>query len=230
MSLVGVDGCVDGWVYIVQDDTHLSASVASTFKGLLAEIADDAVIAIDVPIGLTTTGPRLADREARRLLGRPRASSVFPAPVRAALYAQTYRAACNAHQAADGRKMTRQAFCILAKIREVDAEFAGFTGLQKRVREVHPEVSFAVWNMKPMVHRKVTSAGRTERESLIDAAWPGQRERLLVALRQYRCAPHDLNDAFAAFWTARRIRDGEALVLPACPPVDDAHLRMEIVA
>ena len=230
MSVVGVDGCADGWVYVIENGSMVSAAVVSTFKRLLDEVGGGSIVAIDVPIGLTSAGPREADREARRLLGRPRASSVFPAPVRATLDAQTYEAACDAHRAADGRKLSRQAFGILAKIQEVDAELVGSPKLQARVREVHPEVCFAVWNGAAMAHRKATPAGRAEREALIDAEWPGHRRRLLTAVHRHRCAPDDLNDAFAALWSARRIRDGLSVVLPESPPVDSAGLHMETVA
>src|SRR4029077_5268811 len=114
-----------------------------------------AVVAVDVPIGLTESGPRECDVEARRVLGAPRASSVFPAPVRACLSATTYAQACEAHHRADGRRMSRQAFGILNKIREVNEMLMRDTRLQSRVREVHPEVCFAHWNRgKPMSHRK----------------------------------------------------------------------------
>lgn len=50
---------------------------------------DPALVAavIDVPIGLPEAGPRTCDLEARRLLRAPRASSVFPAPLRSMLSA-----------------------------------------------------------------------------------------------------------------------------------------------
>jgi predicted RNase H-like nuclease len=166
----------------------------------------------------------------RRVLGSPRASSVFPAPVRACLGAATYPQACEAHHRADGRRMSQQAFGILNKICEVNEMLMRDLELQARVREVHPEVCFAHWNRgKAMSHRKSRPAGRQEREALIDSVWPRERERLRTLLRGRRYQADDLNDAFGALWTARRIRNHEAEVLPVSPPKDAVGLRMEIV-
>ena len=81
-----------------------------------------------------------------------------------------------------------------------------------------------------MQYRKSCAAGRAEREALIDAVWPGQRQRLKSDLQSFDFKPDDLNDAFAALWTARRIINGSLQVLPTCPPTDRMGLRMEIVA
>jgi len=47
-----------------------------------------ALAAIDIPVGLPDTGSREADSVARKFIG-PRASSVFPCPIRLALEATT---------------------------------------------------------------------------------------------------------------------------------------------
>ncbi len=70
---------------------------------------DIEVIAIDIPIGLPETGPRECDVLARRLLGRARASSVFPAPIRAVLGAKDYQQACAIRHKIEGKKMSKQA-------------------------------------------------------------------------------------------------------------------------
>ena len=189
--LVGVDGCPDGWLCVVADGRNLDATILPDLDAVLRSFGSDAIITIDVPIGLTDAGPRSCDLEARRLLKAPRASSVFPAPVRPTLSARTYLEACTIHAAADGRRMSKQAFAILPKIVQVDAVLRGDPSLQRRVREVHPEVCFTVWNAdQPMLHRKTRSQGREEREALIDKNWPGQRERLITAGGVDKMAPH----------------------------------------
>ena len=230
-DLLGVDGCADGWVCLRESQNRLSVTLLPTFAQLLQQVPTDAIIAIDIPVGLTEKGARTCDMAARRFLKRPRASSVFPAPVRAALVGGTYKNVCEAHYRADGRRISRQAFCILPKIRDVDDIMVTNPALQARVREIHPEISFALWNHgRPMQHRKNRSAGRAERESLIDAVWPGDRERLKLELHSFRCKPDDLNDAFAALWTARRILNGESRAFPTDPVTDRLGLRMQIVA
>ncbi len=229
-TVAGVDGCRGGWVVVSDTHGHVDACVVRDFSAVLDTLPSDAFVAIDIPIGLTDAGPRDADRDARRLLGRVRASSVFPAPARAALAATTYSDACARHEQADGRRMSHQAFNILAKVREVDAVMASNPALQARVREASPELSFATWNGGvPMQHRKTRPEGRNERAALIDAAWPGARARVWSVVRGLAAAD-DLHDAFATMWTARRVRDGVARAVPAVPVMDAHGLRMEIVA
>ena len=127
--------------------------------------------------------------------------------------------------------MSKQAFSILHKIREVDEVLSRCPGLQSRVREVHPEVCFTAWNGGlAMRHRKSSRAGRAERQLLIDAVWPGERERLLGEVRRLPCRADDLNDALAALWTAWRVRAGAAIVFPDSPATDQFGLRMEMLA
>jgi predicted RNase H-like nuclease len=229
-EIVGVDGCAEGWIFVAERGGALDVGIVSHLQLLLDRLSKKAIVGVDVPIGLTECGPRECDIEARRVLGAPRASSVFPAPVRACLAAATYAQACDAHRRADGRRMSQQAFGILNKIREVNELLMRDVGLQARVREVHPEMCFAHWNGgKAMSHRKSRPAGRHEREALIDSVWPRERERLRTIIRGRRYKADDLNDAFAALWTARRIRNHEAAILPKSPPKDAAGLRMEIV-
>jgi len=78
-KIAGVDGCPSGWIAVVeQTETHnITAHVFLTFSDLTAAL-DAAVIAIDIPIGLTNHGPRQCDLDARSHLGPKRGTSVFP--------------------------------------------------------------------------------------------------------------------------------------------------------
>src|SRR5262249_42903345 len=121
--LIGVDGCRGGWVVATADPllSRLSFTRVDDLGPLFAAAqAGEALIAIDIPIGLSDDGPRACDLAARRLLGRPRASSVFPAPPRAALAAPTYRRACALSRRCLGVALSLECFNILPKIREVD--------------------------------------------------------------------------------------------------------------
>ena len=62
---------------------------------------------------------RKCDIEARRRLG-PRGSSVFPTPVRLSLEAVNYTAACLASYESCGKRLSKQAFALVPRIREVD--------------------------------------------------------------------------------------------------------------
>jgi predicted RNase H-like nuclease len=145
------------------------------------------------------------------------------------LSASSHREACDIGRSIDGVGISQQSFHIMSKIREVDVVMRTRPP-QCKVRECHPEMSYALWANGPLNHPKKRSAGRNERTALIDAAWPGARESVTQNLPRGRFAPDDLHDAFAALWTAQRIREGRAVVFPVEPDFDEHGLAMEIVA
>ena len=228
MEVAGVDGCKGGWLLVRADATGQlrieDVSVISTFRELIAATAECAAIAVDIPIGLPAHGPRAADVEARKAIG-PRRSSVFPAPMRAALAASTYDEACALSLAACGKKLSKQAFAILPKIRQADEAMT--PALQEKVHEVHPEVSFrALSGDQPLEHAKLKPDGAAERLRLLT---PAYRDDLASVDLPTGAKRDDLYDACAAAWTAGRIAYGTARRLPAEPPLDSRGLRMEIV-
>ena len=158
----GIDGCKAGWFCIsIEPSGAVGWSVFETLGELAAAANDGDRIFVDIPIGLGD-GPeeRLCDREARRRLGTPRSSSVFPAPVRAALDARDYEDAKRISLAARNKSLTIQSWSILPKIREVDTLLRGCAKARAMVREVHPEVCFwALAGEKPMRHRKKDREG-----------------------------------------------------------------------
>jgi predicted RNase H-like nuclease len=196
----------------------------------MTDLPRQCLVGVDIPIGLPRQGSRQCDLVARKRLGQPRGSSVFPAPVRGVLKKDlSFREACDLHRRIDGRGLSQQAFRLLPKILEVDGYLREDPGRQRRVIEIHPGVSFAAWNGgRAMAFRKSKSAGRLERERLIDRVWPGERERLWESIRREDCQRDDLNDAFAALWTVRRVATDKAETLAPAAEFDDTGLRMEI--
>ena len=180
-------------------------------------------LAIDIPIGLLV-GPRDCDT-ARRLLGSPRACSVFSAPCREALSAVDYAAACGANEARTGRRLSQQSWAIARKIKEVDDVIE--RAHQQWAFEVHPEVCF--WNIagkRAMAHRKKSSAGRNERSMVLSDHVPRIGE--YAARKPKGIAADDLLDAAVAALTARRWLQGKADRV--CEPqLDPRGLRVEIV-
>ena len=230
MHVAGVDGCRGGWLCVDERDGELTGRIFSTFKELLDTLSAATIVAVDIPIGLPDAGERLVDPLVRKLLRAPRSSSVFPVPIRTVVQETDYRTACRKHWDVDGRALSKQAFAILPKIRDVDSLLGERPAMQARVREIHPEVCFAFWNNGvAMKHRKADPLGRAERERLIDGAWQGQRQKVVGQLSRRDYEPDDVNDAFAALWTAKRIFSGTAKVLG--PQTVDRHgLRMEMWA
>lgn len=147
-EFVGVDGCRGGWVAAAHTaDGRLGYEVFSAFETVLTR-HHQALILVDVPIGLRDSGQgeRQCDREARRVL-KGRGSSVFLAPVRAALYARDYASASSVNREKTGRRgLSRQSWAIAPKIREVNECLAERAGPLPRVREMHPELCFWALN------------------------------------------------------------------------------------
>jgi predicted RNase H-like nuclease len=214
-SPVGVDGCPGGWLAVMNDDNRtLVARIAPTFSELVEAFPSTAVFGVDIPIGLPEEGARQCEKEARRLLGWPRMTSVFSAPLRPCLAATTYKEASSIRFRIEGKKMSRQAFGILPKIRAVDDVLATYRDLAARVVEVHPEVSFLLMNdCDAMKHSKKKAAGKAERRALLESIWPQSIESLRENLRGKDYALDDLYDAMAALWSARRWVSGKARVL-----------------
>jgi predicted RNase H-like nuclease len=96
---------------------------------------------------------------------------------------------------------------------------------------VHPEVCFREWNgRQPLTANKKKTEGKAEREALINARWPGVHKSFLERWRRSVVARDDINDAFAALWTAERIAAGTAVRIPIEPEVDSAGRPMEMWA
>jgi predicted RNase H-like nuclease len=166
-------------------------------------------------------GGRTCDREARALLGLPRAGAIFSAPARKALTAKKY------HQAViRNLGMSAAQYAILPKIAEVDRTIEPYW--QRTVFEVHPELSFYQLNDDtPMRFGKRTLGGEAERRELLERRMAGASTIIDATLPGAR--RHHLYDAAVALWTARRIAGRSVNRLPEDPEWDNNGLRMEIV-
>jgi predicted RNase H-like nuclease len=230
--VTGIDGCKAGWIAItLETETgDLSHAVFPDGESLFAAMDVPQAIAIDIPIGLPESGARVCDQEARRLLGRPRSRSVFPSPIRPALYAQSRGEADRITRGVDGRGVGAQAWNIYSRIREIDDLLRESPQLRDRVYESHPEVCFWALNGgQPMTCSKHTPEGLEERLRLIHQHFgAGSFHRLRRSYPKTRVSDDDILDAFAVCWTARRILLGEATILPEIPASDTHGLPMRI--
>ncbi len=158
-AVAGLDAARGGWVAVVTEDgSFIRAFIAPTFRDALAELADAAVIGVDIPIGLPESGARAADVAARAFIG-PRRSSVFATPTRAAIECPSY---------AEARRvlpsLSAQSYALGTKILDVEAD------LDDRVCEVHPEVSFTALAGRHLRHSKRSWNGQMERRRLLAGA------------------------------------------------------------
>lgn len=213
VRVLGVDGCRDGWVGLAPDADGPRAYAAPDLLALVALAERDGSVArvgVDIPIGLTDEGWRLADQEAARALGARRAS-IFRTPVRAALQAPDHASGVRISNEASEGGFSIQAWGLRTKVLEVDLLVRGG---DDRIAEVHPELSFARMAGHPARHAKKTWAGQQERLALlarngIDLA------RLIGGTGS--AAPDDVVDAAAVAWTALRLARGEAVSVPDPP-------------
>ena len=209
---IGVDGHKNGWVAVFLDEEGVvGAGCYEHFEALMAAHGkrgahgEAVVIGVDMPLGLRDDGVRHADAAARAFL-KGRASSVFNAPARAVLTASSYLQAAAASKRASGKGLSQQSYHLLPKIREVDA-FAK----DRRVHEVHPEVSFQLMAGEKLAHSKKTWGGLQARLSALRK----QGVSLRKSLGDADVVPiDDVVDAAAAAWSARRIAHGEAQAFP----------------
>lgn len=224
--VAGVDSCHYGWIAVLVTffDAIISEEhiLMEQFTDLFKLDVPPNYIAVDIPLGLLDNpeeGGRECDRAARKVLGHPRASSIFSPPTRSSLL-------CREYEEARRFGLNKQSFGILPKVREMDSLIT--PDLQTRVREAHPEVSFYVMaGLAAAASGKKKKEGREERTGLLSTHFYQVKDGL-AAFPSGKAAADDVLDAYACAWTAMRIFRGEAGCLPDEPPTDSRGLRMEI--
>jgi predicted RNase H-like nuclease len=136
--------------------------------------------------------------------------------------------ACQLSRAASGKSLSRQAHGILIKIREVDELID--PNLQRKVREGHPEVTFACLAGRVIQSSKKTPEGEHERLELLRVCG------LMLDVKEVRLrlsrgvARDDIVDAAACLVTAHAWFQDKLKVFPEAPFLDARGVRMEIVA
>ena len=232
---VGVDGCKKGWIKVeLTDDDNWKVDIFPDIASLWNECKRASLILIDIPIGLRDSGcdERHCDKKAREMLGPMRASSVFPAPCRGALDANSYEQACQINKRMTGRKLSLQTWSIVPKIREVNNLLINDALTRSHIRETHPEVCFwALAGGRPMLHSKKKEEGRSERLELLKTIYPQTEEVIKYASKNWLrrdLALDDVLDALVASITARKGFDN-LVSIPEVPEFDSHGLPMEIV-
>ncbi len=230
LETIGVDGCPAGWFYVRLDRSCVPEFGILTRIGQLPELMGPQTrVLLDMPMGLKEEGPleRDCDRQARKLLGR-RGASIFPAPVRPALAEDSYASASAVNHACTGRKLSKQSFYIMKKIREVDNFIRRFPD-RNRISESHPELSFLALNrFVPLAYSKKTPEGRKERLNVLNRFFP-RASALYEQAASFRprkdLAYDDILDAMVLAVSAALPMAG----LPNQAPKDAFGLPMQIV-
>lgn len=215
--VLGADGCRAGWaaVRLSLHDNTVTGFIAATFAELLAMNA--AMTVVDMPIGVSEREPRACETMARNLLKPLRLSSVFSPPRRGMLACAEYGQANAWGKRAEngGKGLSKQAWMIAPKIREIDAAITPAD--QARVCEGHPEVAFARLNGgAPCRYPKRKPDGQAERRALLARAGIENAEAIYETLRRETgrgVARDDVYDACAMALTAKARLEGNALCL-----------------
>lgn len=231
---VGADGCRVGWFVIaLTNDGQWQTEVFPNISALWEKYREASLILIDVPIGLKEKGAeeRRCDKEARKLLGPPRASSVFRVPCRQAVYAATYEEASQINERLTGTRLSPMTWGIVPKIREVDKFFAKNRFALSSVKEIHPELCFWALAGRPMQHNKKRAEGFAERIKVFQSYHSATEEIIQHSLQNYRrqeVAKDDILDALVAAITA--LPGLNALVsVPDPPESDECGLTMQML-
>ena len=232
----GLDGCPAGWVMATIRDRSIAIDVVDSIEAAWRSLAAPRLMLVDIPIGLCD-GPRACDVEARAMLGAAR-SRVFPAPCRAAAEAEAYPEATRLSKQIAGKGLSKQAWNITAKIRQVDRFLRATPAARGVIRECHPEVCFAGLCGHPILASKKTDDGLDERVNALAALFApvlGRGSEVMRAVddamsrwRRRDLARDDIVDAMAALACAIAPA-GELQTLPADPPRDSCGLAMEMV-
>ncbi len=227
MRLAGIDGCKSGWVAVVAEAGIPASARLAHVTDLATFLAETDFVVIDMPVGFVP-GPASRDVEpAMRAVLKGKTSSVFPTPCRMALSEPTFPDASFVNEQALGKRLPKQTFMLFPKMREVDALVRNLG--QARLREGHPEVSFARMAGAPVLSRKRETQGQEDRVGLLEKRGLPARA-LLGALVRGRMAADDVLDAAALWWSADRFARGAHETFPPVPSRDAVGLEMSVIA
>ncbi|MEM9011514.1 MAG: DUF429 domain-containing protein [Pseudomonadota bacterium] len=234
-QVAGIDGCRAGWLVVRALAGAWGEATAALAPDFSTATTGARPVLVDMPVGLSEApGGRALDAELRTFLRdhadglRGVGSRVFAPPSRPTL--EQFRAGADYAplNAAlpPGRRLSRQAFNITAKIAEVDAWMT--PARQRWCREAHPEIAFTLLTGRTLPPKK-SADGRAARRSAL-AAQGFRIGRLASGLgrRTGRWGEDDLLDAAVLAWSAARVAAGMARSFGGTR--DARGLRMEVVA
>jgi len=224
--IAGVDGCKGGWLVVLHlagKRDRIGMGFFPSFAALAEALPPDAIIGIDMPIGLPEkvgVGGRAPDRATRAILGARR-SSVFAVPSRRAVFAfeQGYAEVCRiARETSEPAwAPSKQSFWLFPRIQQIDLALRADPALEARVFEVHPEAAFCLMQNSPLEHPKKSKGrcfepGMELRKKLLTKE--GFPPRIFDEPRPRGAGLDDLLDACAVAWSAERIMYGTAAIFP----------------
>ncbi|MBD3352290.1 MAG: DUF429 domain-containing protein, partial [Candidatus Lokiarchaeota archaeon] len=228
--------CSDGWFCTsINDENRVDFSIYTQIKDFFDEQQQIKLVFNDIPIGLPTPKmkSRKCDFETRKLLTRKRSSSVFPVPTRKAIYAESYLKANNLNRRLVDKGVSKQAWNLSPKIRDVDEFLREHTKYISILIESHPEICFwALAGKTPMQYYKKTKKGIEERISLLNRFIPNARQMIQDAqneLQEYKFELDDIFDSMILAASAKISTHKYINMFSENTDYDRFHLPMRIV-
>lgn len=172
-KVIGVDGCKGGWLACSLSGNQAKVEIFNNWSQLMHKHQDSSRILVDIPLGLSDKYfKRTVDRTLRSAL-HERKSSVFTPPCRAAVYAHSYEKALEKNRAVTGKGISKQAYFLSPKIRELDDYLGKKIHQWPHCYESHPELNFQLLNgNKALENNKKINEGRSERWEIINHHHP----------------------------------------------------------
>lgn len=226
---VGIDGCKGGWIAATIKGGYLEMSKYATLEKITNKIPFDGCI-IDMIIGLQGKESDIRpDSEARSEM-KGRASTIFPAPCRPAVFGSTKEQRLEANVKVLGKKFTSQTDAIIPKIREVDEFLQQHPNYKNVIMESHPEVCFSRLNGEVLMTSKHTEEGIRDRARVLSNYLPEvSYEEIQEFAATMKCNTDDITDSICLAIVSNLECQGKTETIPAEPMRDDTGLFMQMV-
>ena len=226
---IGIDGCKGGWITAAICDGKLNMYKFGSLYEITKELPFDACL-IDMVIGLQGHEKQVRPEGMARKILKGRASTVFPAPCRKAVYGETKEDRLRANVEVLHKKFTSQTDAIIPKIREVDEFLQSNDRYKNRLQESHPELCFARLNGEVLSTSKHDAEGVKERSAVIADYLPEVTETWIAATaRKLKCNEDDITDSVCLAIVANLLMQGKTESIPPEPMADDTGLLMQMV-
>ena len=226
---VGIDGCKGGWIAAAICRGELKLYKFASINEITDKLPFDACM-IDMVIGLQGNEAQVRpDGMARKIL-KGRASTVFPAPCRKAVYGKTKEERLQANIEVLHKEFPSQTDAIIPKMRELDEFLQVNMQYKNRLQESHPEVCFARLNGGVLRTSKHDMEGIRERAAVIADFLPEVTEGWIVeSARKMQCNADDIVDSVCLAIVANLLMQGKTESIPPEPMTDDTGLLMQMI-
>lgn len=230
---VGIDGCKGKWLAVELSDNGFCVRLFDNINYVSSHYKNADCIMIDMPIGLAESKADIRPDEELRKNLKGKASSVFNTPCRQSVYETGYEKSSVTNNEIMSKKLSRQSFAIIPKIREIDIFLQTHTEWKNRILESHPEYCFTLLNGNiPVFENKQTLEGSEKRLNILCRYFPQSHEVVDLFKRTYptlSSKTDDVIDALVLALIGAIGLDAGFTSIPEFPMHDTQGIKMQIV-